>query len=77
MLEIFFYGLIVNFYHLMLVMNSIKPKDHDKYLFYETILSKSFLTRIISSARIILLPTERARDKLLCGNAGNVLSGMF
>ena len=42
----------------MLVINSIKPKDHDLiiFLFHKTKLGMSFFTRIISSARIILLP---------------------
>ena len=52
-----FYGLTANFYHLMLVINSIKPKDHDlTNLFHKTALSMSFLTRIISCVGTILLP---------------------
>ena len=42
----------------MRVINSIKPKDRDlaDIYFDKTALLKSFLTRIIASARIILLP---------------------
>ena len=48
----------------MLVINSIKPKDFDKYLFHNTTLVMKFLTRIISNARIILLPTVHLGFKI-------------
>ena len=50
----FFFCLTVNFYHLMLVINSITPKDHDMTNIY---FCMSFLTRLISSARKTFLPT--------------------
>ena len=37
----------------------------DKYLFYKTALNMSFLTRTISSARIILLPTVLLKNYLI------------
>ena len=36
LLERFFSGFIANFYHFMLVINSIKPKDHDLINIYFT-----------------------------------------
>ena len=52
-----FSGLTANFYHLTLVINSIKPKYHDlsNIHFTKFALDMSFLKRFISSARIILL----------------------
>ena len=49
----------------MLVIKSIKPKDHGltNYLFHKSALDMNFLTRAISSAQIILLPTVRLCSK--------------
>ena len=50
-------GLLANFYHLVLVLSIIKPKYPDLPTIYSiNVHSMSFLARIISSARIILLP---------------------
>ena len=51
--------LIANFHQLELVINSIKPKDHDMttFFFHKNALGMCFLMRNISSAWIILLPT--------------------
>ena len=53
----FFLALIANFYYLTVVIKSVKTKVHGKYLFLKTELGMRFFARIMSCARIILLPT--------------------
>ena len=56
----FFSVLIAKFYHITLVINNVKPKNHDltyNYLFNNLALNANFLMRNIPNGRINLLST--------------------